>query len=202
MIFTFLSLFLWEYLYRFLQDKKITNTRKSNKNIISFTHSIITTAITYYNISHDLNSYNILYNFSFSYFIWDIIYILLNKDFNDLIYIYHHIICLFALNSLTNNSDSKIINKLFYYGEASNFFNYIVYHCIKLNYSKKSLTFLKIVQFLWFFYFRMILISKSIYTDFNSIDNKYLAYVMLTIYILSFVWLSKQFKSIINYLLN
>uniref|UniRef100_A0A6C0IXX4 TLC domain-containing protein n=1 Tax=viral metagenome TaxID=1070528 RepID=A0A6C0IXX4_9ZZZZ len=176
--------------------------RKLNKNIISFTHSILCTVIAYQNILQDLPNYHLLYNFSFGYFLWDIIYILINRDYNDLMFIYHHIICLLALNSMINNNDSEIINKVFFFGEASNFFNYVVYHCIKLDYLKKNIIFLKILQFLWFFYFRMILISQTIYEEFNNLNNKYFGYVLLSIHVLSFLWMSKQFKKISNYLLN
>ena len=202
MLFVFLSLFLWEYSYRFLVKSEIMIHRKLNKNLVCFVHSIICSLITYYNINRDLPNYTLLYYFSFGYFIWDIVNIVIHKDFNDLMFIYHHIICLLALSSLIKGESSEIINKVFFLGEASNFFNYITYHCIKSNYFKNNIIILKIIQFVWFFYFRIILISETIYRDFHKLHNVYFGYTLLTIHALSFLWISKQFKIIAKYLLN
>ena len=201
MLLNFLCIFLWILLYHTISHFKITD-RKINKNIVCFTHSTLCTAFAYYNTLQDSPNYNLLYFFSFSYFVWDIIYILYNKDCKDLIFIYHHIICLIALNSLIKNNNSEIINKIFFLGEASNFFNYITYHCIKFNYFKNNLIILKIVQFIWFFYFRMIMISLYIYHDFHKLDNKKFGYLLLTVHILSFLWIYNQFKYIVKYLMR
>ena len=118
----FLLILIWEYLQSIFRKIYISN--KINKNLVSFVHCIGCIIFSYNNIL-EYNSNNYLYYWSMSYFTWDIIKLIFNRDFADGLYIYHHILCLWALNELYLKKSVEVINYLFFYGEISNIFNFI-----------------------------------------------------------------------------
>ena len=196
-------LFIWILLWnQFSQStKKYIINKKINKNLISFTHSIVCCLLAYnkYNDNNNdtiTNNYMYLYYFSTSYFIWDTLYILYNKEWNNSLYIYHHLVCLYALNNLVNNNNCSLINEIFLIGEISNFFNFIVYHAIKIKVKTYIINCLKVIQLLWFSFYRLIWITNIIYNNFLIVENRVFVHILLTIHLLSIVWVYKQFISI------
>lgn len=179
-----------------------------NRNYLSFFHSFFTTLILYfyhnelYENSIDKKYLNYITHYlSVTYFIWDTLFILYynikNKNLKEILYIYHHCVCLLALNQTIYNINKVEINKLFFYGEASNFFNYIVYHAIKYEYSQKYIILFKTLQIINFSYFRIFLFSEMIFSTLYLIKNRFLALNLFIIYILGLFWGIKQIKSFI-----
>ena len=124
-----LLIFIWEYLQYII--KKIYLQNKINKNIVSFIHCLGCIILAYINLVDTNNK--IIYYWSTSYFLWDTIKLLYNREFSSGLYMYHHVLCIWALNELYYNRAVNIISYLFYFGEISNIFNFIVYHLIKIN---------------------------------------------------------------------
>lgn len=179
-----------------------------NRNYLSFFHSFCITLILYfyhnelYENRIDKNYLNYITHYlSITYFIWDTLFILYynikNKNLKEILYIYHHCVSLLALNQSLYNINTLEINKLFFYGEASNFFNYIVYHAIKYEYSKKYIILFKTLQIINFSYFRIFLFTEMIFSTLYLIKNKFLALNLFIIYILGLFWGIKQIKSFI-----
>ena len=114
--------------------------KKINTNYLSFVHSVGATALSYYLISSDFNIHpnwiridsELIFHFSISYFIWDSLQILYNTGWKqEWAYLLHHVICLIMLGKLYLGENVEQIINILFVGEASNFFNYIVYHMIK-----------------------------------------------------------------------
>ena len=200
-------LFIWILLWnQFSQStKKYIINKKINKNLISFTHSIVCCLLAYNNNNDNnavtnndtiTNNYMYLYYFSTSYFIWDTLYILYNKEWSNSLYVYHHLVCIYALNELVNNNNCSLINEVFLVGEISNFFNFIVYHTIKIKVKTYVINSLKLIQLLWFSFFRLIWLTNIIYNNFLIVENREFVYIVLTIHLLSIVWIYKQFISV------
>ena len=186
---------LWNFFY--LSTKKYIFDKKISKNIISFSHSVICSLLAYNNYNdNENNQFIYLYYFSTSYFVWDTLNILYNKEWSNSLYIYHHIVCLYTLNELVNNNNSSLINEIFLIGEVSNFFNFIVYHIIKIKVKTYIINILKVIQLIWFSFFRLIWITYIIFNNFLSIQNRVFFHILLTIHLLSVVWVYKQFISI------
>ena len=82
---------------------------------------------------------------------------------------------------------------LFHIGELSNFFNYPIYHMIKKKYSVSTVNVLRVVQFIWFCYFRVykLLLLGITYTF--VFDSKLFVTLLWIIYLLGVVWGAKQF---------
>ena len=191
------SLF-WNGLYLFCAP--FINHIKINKNNISFIHCLICSLLAYNNCTTP--NYIYLYYFSSSYFIWDMAYILYNKQLSNSLYIYHHLVSLWALYALIQGNNSKLINYVFLLSETSNIFNFLVYHLIKIKSRKSIINVFSIIQLLWFFYFRLIHISSLVYDNFFLVEDRLFAYTLGTIHILSGVWVYKQFTTLKANLLN
>ena len=192
---------IWPAFY-ILNKLKNKYNSKINRNIVSFSHSVGCTLIasipTYFNIISCKNMILPLYYFSTSYFVWDSTYIFLKRYWNEYMFIYHHFVCLLALNELYYGINTELLFRIFYYGEASNFFNYIVYHMIKKNYNKKYLLITKSLQVSWFSYYRIYLFTELLYNNVHLIENKFLAYNLVVMYGLGLFWGIKQFLALIN----
>ena len=99
-------------------------------NYISFFHALSCTIVSYILKNTGSNiSKKILLSISTSYFTWDTCNIIVQKQYKNIPYIYHHLVCLYMLYKLNsqNNQDDKLIIDIFFIGELSNLFNYIVY---------------------------------------------------------------------------
>lgn len=176
-----------------------------NRNYISFLHSISCTYLSYKNINNFNNFKYISHDLSISYFIWDIIYIIYYnykfKRLKELPYIYHHLVCIFALNQLHYNNTFEL-TEIFFYGEISNFLNYIVYFLIKKKYKSSIFIYFKIIQIIWFSYFRFYIFSYILYNNFFIINNRLLAYNLLIIYLIGLFWGFNQINNFINIYIN
>lgn len=198
----YLSIFLlfWPsfYLYNY---KKKNIPDKINNNYLSFFHSIIITILSGYFFNNNLlegSLKDLIYNFSSSYFIYDSTKILIQKRWNDIAYIYHHFVCVYMLSTFNNGIDVHLISKILYIGEMSNFFNYIVYYMIKLNYSKNNIKIMKTFQLLWFSYYRVYYFTSILITDFTKFNDRLLVWFMISIYIMGLLWGWGQVKSYIK----
>ena len=80
----------------------------------------------------------------------------------------------------------------------SNFFNYIVYYMIKLNYSKNNIKIMKTFQLLWFSYYRVYYFTSILITDFTKFNDRLLVWFMISIYIMGLLWGWGQVKSYIK----
>ena len=181
----------------------ITNLPSSvSKNIISFSHSITCTILTSSYIYSDYQYHflqNLIYHISSSYFIWDTLQILFSgKIKKNFAYIYHHIVCILMLHEFNNLNNVDIITNLFFIGELSNFFNYIVYHLIKTGATKKKIFMFQIIQLLWFAIFRVYYFSSIFIAYFSDIHNRLLAYLLGSIYIMGFIWGWGQLKNTLS----
>ena len=189
--------YYWLIFYKLLS---FNYTSKISRNIISFTHSILCFSIA--NFSNNSNFVQLLVSISYSYFIFDILYILYNKNWNEIAYIYHHLVCLLCLNNLYNNINQIEFIDIFFYGELSNFFNYIVYHLIKNNAIRYKILIFKIIQTIWFSYFRIYIFSNLLNQYFFLLKDRFLAYNLVIIYLMGIGWGINQvtllYKNIIN----
>jgi len=128
----------------------------------------------------------------------DILYICIYTFTAEILYVYHHIVLLYALNSLKNNINSNEIINLLFIGEISNIFNYIVYHLIKKNINKNIIFKFRIIQVLWFLYFRGYILTYYIIKYYEIANSKILFNLLFSIYILGLVWGYHQLKYIIK----
>lgn len=164
---------MWEIIFRtsnfFYPEKKIC------RNIVSFSHSFLTVCLIYFNVNFSLIIVN-----SVSYFIWDIIHMFEHNSV-DYLYVYHHLsaILMFLYNS-------ELIKKILFNAELSNFPTYLVYHKLKLG---KSCDFEKIIQLVWFFYFRIIVFTKFVFMYY---ENNFILNNLVGIYLLGIFWFFNQ----------
>jgi len=193
---------IWIILF-FFNSLKLKIDTNINRNYISFAHSVSVSIISYLNIYYSINY--LLHYISWTYFIWDTLYILYNniknRNTKEFIYIYHHVVCLFALNEI-DNVNSYEINQIFFYGELSNFFNYIVYHLIKTMSSEKNIIIFRIIQLLYFSYFRIYILTQLNFTYYPLIQNKFLKYNIFIIYLLGILCGNKQLKNLLIIIYN
>lgn len=198
----------------FLINKVFLNTNdKINYNFLSFTHSIGATIISYSLNSKEIDSNsqllkntninylidpelvkNILFYFSASYFIWDTAQIIIKRNWGNWVYIYHHSICLYMLYQLKHSINLYIIIDILHIGELSNFFNYIVYYLIKANYKNNIIIPFKIIQLLWFAYFRVYIMTGILLNYFPIFENRIFAYILSSIYFMGLLWGWGQFN--------
>ena len=165
---------------------------KINLNGLSFFHSVVTTILSK-NYLHNLQSISLknnLFHFSSSYFIWDTLQIIVRQRWKqEWAYLYHHFVCLFMLSKFYYDIDITLIATILFLGEFSNFFNYIVYHMIKSeNYSEKNILIISILQLIWFTYFRVYKLTDFIIHNITKFDSYLLVFLLLTIYIMGFIW--------------
>ena len=91
-----------------------------------------------------------------------------------------------------------MIIHLLFIGEISNIFNYIVYHLIKKNINQNIILKFRIIQVLWFLYFRGYILTYYIIKYYEIVNSKILFNLLFSIYILGLVWGYRQLKSIIK----
>lgn len=169
---------MWQLIY---DNSPWSDKPKISRNLVSATHSFLAVALLTagHYVKYELTVLN-----SVSFFVWDLIYMYKNKI--ELFYVYHHtvIICL-----LLSNIERELITGSFYYGELSNFPLYLVYHCIQ---AKKPCKKLKILQAIWYPYFRIYKLFPYIaviifqYTIISSF--------LCSIYLAGVYWSIKQIK--------
>jgi hypothetical protein len=162
-------------------------SQKRSRNFVSFIHALlwVSNLCFHYPIHH-------LYNMSVSYYIYDNWYIIRNKVLSDSIYFLHHIICILSLHEMLIKN-CYFINHCFTVAEVSNMLTYIVYDQIKTH--KPTLN-TRVLQFFWFFYFRIVYFSYLLYSDWKYINTLQIKYGVFTLYILGFVWCFQQAKKL------
>ena len=200
-----ITTFMWGGFYYYVtekisnyKDKFNTHSTKVSRNIVSFSHSTICTLLAYITLQTSLNPI-VLYYFSLSYFLWDTCLIIYNQLTDEIPYIYHHAVCLMALYNLNNGVNINEITTIFYYGEMSNVFNYIVYHLLKQNSTNKNTSLLlsvKTMQVGWFSYFRVYVFTQLLYNYFTLIKSRFLVYNLGGIYLMGLMWGYKQSKKV------
>ena len=105
------------------------NPDKLTRNAICSVHSIAACALSFSYIKLNL-PHNIAYNFSTTYFIWDSIITIINKE--NKVFILHHIIAIYTLSF-----EMEFIYFLLFISELSNFWNYIVYYYLHIDSSPR-----------------------------------------------------------------
>ena len=175
------------------QHKKLKN------NYVSFTHALSCSIVSGSSIylHYPTHLQHILLQLSTTYFSWDTFIMILNKEYNNVPFIYHHIVCFYMLYKLKHNEETELITNVFFIGELSNLFNYIVYHMIQTKQPKHIITKMKILQLLWFSYFRVFYMSRMLYNHFSNIKDNILAFNLVSVYMMGLLWGFKQLKSII-----
>jgi hypothetical protein len=140
--------------------------------------------------------------FSITYFIFDsLYYIRRNLITEKWLFLYHHMITILLWWCVYNTNNSYEYLYIFYYGELSNFFNYITYHLIKTN-QQNAVFYSKLAQVIWFLYFRGYVFSSILLPFCFSIENIFMKISLPTIYILGLIWGFQQIVGVQNMLLR
>ena len=171
---------MWQLIY---EKSPWANSPKLSRNLVSATHSFLSIALL--TARHPIK-YEIIVLNSVSYFIWDIIYMFRIRL--EPLYVYHHLVCIWMLLS---DLERQLICKSFLYGEVSNIFNYIVYHLLQ---TKKKCKNLRIIQSIWFTYFRIFKLTQLLLKYFH---HSILFYNMITVYIMGVYWSGLQVKKLL-----
>lgn len=151
---------------------------KVRRNFVSFCHCINTLSLTYSNV----NPYFILMT-SASYFIWDIWYIWTHSRPVEWFNLFHHSL---ALISLPIQRLISLKHYLLTLMELSNIPNYIVYDLIKSNKDSKTM---RVVQIIWFGYFRTVKIPLFVYQNWYNYDtNDIEKIIMISMVIMGYIW--------------
>ena len=166
---------LYSYFEEFYGDKR-------GRNYVSFTHSVLFIESVY-------NKKEVV-ELSVAYFIYDL---LLSNFKRDFVYVIHHIASLYLLYDFKNNEAIYIID-LIYYGEVSNFFNYIVYDLIKQNSDTDVLKLMKHIQAVWYTTIRVCL-PYIAYDKLHIIHTYQSIYIMYLLYIMGLMWSVYMIKS-------
>jgi len=126
------------------------------------------------------------------------LYIICNYSKSELMYLYHHVVCILFLQEFPYINDSNLYY-IYCIGEVSNFFTYVVYDFIKRDISKHIITKTKYVQVFWYIYFRVFCFTYHIFSKRDSYLklNMYNQFGGFTIYLLGLVWTINQIKILV-----
>ena len=185
--------YIWYILYNIIPEKN----NKLKGNYLSFYHSIVSTILSYsYLKNENLYTHKTFVLFSTSYFIWDLIFLMINRDVKNL-YMYHHAVSIYLL-FLSIQSHSYEYISIFYIGELSNFFNYIMYYLIKKQYSKVIINITNIIQLLWFSYWRVYILLLMGINYFNILfeDSFFILILLWSVYVMGVFWTFGQYKKV------
>jgi len=187
-------IYIWYNIYNKLSFEKDYKVRS---NYISFSHSVISTFIGSRYLSYkEPQMLSCLTLFSMSYFLWDMLFLIYNNKGRELyMYIYHHLVSIFILVLASREHPYEYIH-IFYIGELSNFFNYIVYHLIKKKVSFTITNIIKIVQLFWFSYYRVYILLLMGINYTYVFDNLYFILILWSIYFMGIFWALGQFKNL------
>tara|TARA_Y100000385_G_scaffold197330_1_gene204285 strand:+ start:20343 stop:20987 length:645 start_codon:yes stop_codon:yes gene_type:complete len=170
------------------------NSEKLSNNIVSATHSIgsiILNLLYFFSKSESIVSLSCYY--SYSYFVYDGYLIALKKNIENYPYIAHHVAALIVLEDINNNINRNLLLYLYLFAEISNIPNYIIYHLIKTD-PGRNLKNAKLLQVLWFSFFRIILYSFYVKDCYENIDHKLTKFNIFFIYLAGAYWSFGQFK--------
>lgn len=167
-------------------------SKKRARNYVSFIHSLLCIYKVYN------NQYINLPIMSISYFSYDIMYILFNFSKSEILYLFHHIICISFLLEFNKLNEYDLF---FTYsvGELSNFFTYIVYDMLKLDISKNIINNIKKIQIIWYTFFRAICFTYFIFSKYESylLLNWYNKIGGFSLYCLGLVWTCNQARLLV-----
>ena len=124
----------------------VANREKILRNFVSAAHAATTCVLYSAKIG---STENLVARVSLLYFIWDTVYIMAQEKM-EYGYLCHHALAIHSL--LRNDIPSEIVLYILFVSEFSNLPMYYVYHQLKLG---KDPAVMRVVQFLWFSYFRM-----------------------------------------------
>ena len=165
----------WPIIYNF---KVNCLHHKVRRNFVSFCHCVNTLFLSYSNV----NPYFILLT-SASYFIWDCGYIITKSRPIELFNLLHHGV---AIGALTTTSVITFKYQLLILMEMSNIPNYIVYDLIK---SEKDSRLMRVIQLVWFGYFRIVKTPQFVYSELYKYNiNKIELVCTLLILGMGYIW--------------
>lgn len=207
----------------YIDDPKIVN------NIVSGLHSTTLTGLSFLSLYRPayfpIVTTQAVCCLSSGYFLYDTAVLLRKNPLENVGYLYHHFITLYILYQMCHSpsTQSVLLLRLFHLGELSNFWNYVVYHKLKVKsrqkrllnsrstgspvpplWSRMKLIILKTVQVSWFTYYRIWLFSKTLAlsfvqgrmeTAFHDLPY-FLQFNMLMLYGMGYMWLGGQIQGI------
>ena len=165
-------------------------SKKQASNIVSGTHALGATFLSYYYLTNYPSYFFSLRKFSTAYFLHDSLQILLNNklSFANLGYLYHHLSSAYLLNSNTNKN---IIGQIFFLGELSNLPTYPLYYYLHAKEEHKNkIKLLRILQRFFFIGIRIPVITYLIRQIIKKQDKQIpLALILvIPIYFMGLVW--------------
>lgn len=172
------------------------NSDKISNNVVSAVHSIgsiILNMLYFLTKSNNIISLSCLY--SYSYFVYDGYLIAIKKNVENYPYMIHHIAALVVLEDINKNINRDLLLYLYLLAEISNLPNYVIYHILKIN-PNRDLKHAKLLQMLWFSFFRVFLYSLYVKDCFKNIDHNLTKLTMFFIYFAGAYWTIGQFKGV------
>ena len=186
---------IWNFLYKLgLKNNVSENLIRNN---VCGCHAISCVILTYLYINNYYRTNllkDIIVQNSMSYFLWDACYPLVKKINFEYGYLLHHLISYIFLNEIKNNNSVMLYTKIFYYGELSNLFNYLVYYSIKKNSNNSPITkYLKYIQFVWFSVIRLY--NFAVFTpEMLEVKNKSVIGLCFPMFVMSLYWTNNMYK--------
>ena len=167
----------------------VVNREKIRRNFVSAAHAATTCVLYSAKIG---STENLVARVSLLYFIWDTVYIMAQEKM-EYGYLYHHALAIHSL--LRNDIPSEIVLYILFVSEFSNLPGYYVYHQLKLG---KDPAVMRVVQFLWFSYFRMYKYIEII-VMYYIVNREIIAFQFWAIFAFSLAVWHKQLKKISEY---
>lgn len=199
---------LWDYLYKYLQEKTKHNEKyskdykKLSRNFISLIHSSVVVIGTIYFRQNALIT-TIKY-ISSSYFIYDTVHTITDKkNWNDrmnLGLIFHHVICITSLDYYDIEPYQSYFVEIFLYSEISNILLYIVYTLLHTTEDKNNNTIftLQLFQTCLYIYFRGYVLLYIGYNCCIDQNTSNMVYLLWTVYVLGLIWGYKLITQTLN----
>ena len=157
------------------------DTKKIAMNYTALIHATIASILWIYG-----NPY-ILKSNTGGYFLFDILYLLRNREINLLhgLYYYHHCSCLYYMTL-----DPKIYNwfNIIAVGEMSNIPTYFVYYYLKKNPNDINLKKWKIIQKVWYGFLRVVVLSYMTYNEVMDPVKTLTVMPVVPVYFMSLLW--------------
>jgi hypothetical protein len=148
------------FLYKLLEANI---PKKQASNIISATHALGTTALSYLYLNNIGKGYfSILRYFSTAYFLHDSVQLAYTNKWTMITigYLYHHIASMFLLNGAV---EPNIIGQIFFWAELSNLPTYPLYHYLhQTGNHKKKIRILRILQKIMYTCIRIPVLTQMI----------------------------------------
>ena len=141
------------------------------RNIVSCSHAVSSCIL--YAVNKDRMMIN-----SLTYFVWDTLYILEQKNV-DWMLLWHHLISNYLL--LVRAPNNYIKERILFTLELSNLPTYVVYHMLKL---EKDVRLVRVFQFIWSCYFRVYIMTNIIINNILDHDSDITILLVCLIYII------------------